>query len=385
MARTTNYAKATYTEIIDLQTVNGKCSIIGIHTPTGNGPYSKLRGFFTQFRKFKYLGIDRMVMCPAANLPVDPLGLTGVQGTTDLMDPRDTLNPILFHGCHGESMSDVINALFGKHASNTIVDGLQNPSVGYESQSADMGNYPFTQFNYPEVSYYRFLTDPKWRKFGTQSMVNIRKLHPLTWKVASTTPYLPGGNTAVGVIGNPNINTGVPENGASANENGVIRNNLANVYDFPQGTAVIGGPVRMFSQQFTNGVAPLGWLPTTVTIPTGTGTGSSAAVENVITRLPKLFMGVLVLPPAYNVEQFFRLSIRHTFLFKDFTQSLFPLFGAVSGTENDDSQPVAESYFNWIDYTDDGSKEVRMVSPIDNGTTLDVLDGKSEVISDSAM
>ena len=92
MARTTNYVKATYTEIIDLQTVNGKCSIIGIHTPTGNGPYSKLRGFFTQFRKFKYLGIDRMVMAPAANLPVDPLGLTGVQGTTDLMDPRDTLN-----------------------------------------------------------------------------------------------------------------------------------------------------------------------------------------------------------------------------------------------------------------------------------------------------
>lgn len=381
MARTTNYAKATYTEIIDLQTVNGKCSIIGIHTPTGNGPYSKLRGFFTQFRKFKYLGIDRMIMCPAANLPVDPLGLTGVQGTTDLMDPRDTLNPILFHGCHGESMSDVINSLFGKHASNTIVDGLTNPSVGYESQSADMGNYPFTQFNYPEVSYYRFLTDPKWRKFGTQSMVNIRRLHPLTWKVASTTPYLPGGNTAVGIVGGPTANTAY-----AVDQPPAPFNILPNVFDFPQGEDVVGSRVRMFSQQFTNGVAPLGWLPTTVSIPEGSGSGSSAAVTTAITKLPKLFMGVLVLPPAYNVEQFFRLSIRHTFLFKDFTQSLFPLFGSVSGTDADDSLPVAESYFNWIDYTEDGtSKEVKMISPIDNGTTLDVLDGKSEVISDSAM
>lgn len=381
--RTTNYAKATYTEIIDLQTVNGKSSIIGIHTPTGLGPYMKLRGFFTQFRKYKYLGIKDMVMCPAANLPVDPLGLTGVTGTTDLMDPRDALNPILFHGCHGENMSQVLNALYAKHSANSIVDGLLNPTVGYESQSADMGDYPIDSdlpaLNYAESAYYRFLTDPKWRKFGIQSMVHLRKLHPLAWKVASTTPYLPVGSVSVGNVGSSISNAPL----SGSNDTTAINNLLSNAFDFPPESGDV--PVRrIMSQQFTNGVAPLGWLPTTAMAQSPT-TGTTMPNVDIV-RLPKLFMGVLVLPPSYNVEQFFRLSIRHEFLFKDFTQSLDPLFnGSIIPDSVGDSETDHKSYFNWIDYVDSGSKTVKMVSEIDNGTTLDVLDGSSAVVSDSAM
>lgn len=382
--KTTNYVKATYNEIIDLQTVNGKCSIIGIHTPTGLGPYTKLKGFFTQFRKYKYVGIDSMVMCPAANLPVDPLGLTGVVGSTDLMDPRDALNPILFHGCHGESMSDVLNSLFAKHSSNSIIDRLANPTVGFESQSADKLDVDFDAAHVlqsvtsAEESYYRFLTDPKWRKFGIQSMLRLRKLHPLTWRVASTTPYLP--NDALLEVGN--VGTVFENPPLVAGINSAVYNALPNAPDYSaDGSSVV--PHRMYSQQFTNGVTPLGWLPTTTLTNevTQTSGDSIVNVKSEFVRLPKLFMGVLVLPPSYNVEQFFRLSIRHTFLFKDFTQSLTPLFD--TNNPNQDLGNGAKSYFNWIDYT--GNNKVVSVSPIDKGTTLDVLDGKSEVVSDSAM
>lgn len=60
----TNYAKASYTEVIDLQTTNGKTSIIGIHTPVGVKPYRRLYGFFNQFRKYRYRGISSLVMVP---------------------------------------------------------------------------------------------------------------------------------------------------------------------------------------------------------------------------------------------------------------------------------------------------------------------------------
>lgn len=386
MVRTTNFVKATYTEIIDLQTVNGKTSIIGIHTPTGSGPYNKLRGLFTQFRKYKYGGIQSMVMAPAANLPVDPLGLTGVQGTTDLMDPRDTLNPILFHGCHGQSMSTVINTLFAKHSNPSVQEQLMNPTVGFESQSADkidLAHEFETGISGSEESYYRFLTDPKWRKFGTQSLLRLKNLYPLTWRVASTLPYLPTRSTPnAGVIGGDNSTDPV----AVPSFSDVI-NIQPNV---PAGTSdpTTLTLARASMQQFTNGVSRLGWLPTTaVSAKAPIGEGDYSPYLSSVVRLPKLFMGVLVLPPAYNVEQFFRLSIRHRFYFKDFTQSLAPLYDSLGDyleTGGSLDEEGRKSYFNWIDYTEAGSKTVA-VSEIDNGTTLDVVDGESRVVSDAAM
>lgn len=52
----TNFAKARYQEIYDINTVSDSVSVIGIHTPVGNKPRQMLAGFFTQFRKYKYAG-----------------------------------------------------------------------------------------------------------------------------------------------------------------------------------------------------------------------------------------------------------------------------------------------------------------------------------------
>lgn len=365
----TNYARASYTEIIDLQTVNGQTSLIGIHTPTGKSPYEKLAGFFTNYRKYRYKGISKIVMVPAAQLPVDPLGLTGVTGTTDLMDPRDTLNPILFHGAHGENMSNVIDNFYAQHGTS-FIDGRANPTSGYVSDSADKidASNPVADNNY-----YRFLTDPTWRKFGIQSGVRLSRLVPLTWRLTRTMPMLP--STADGPVGilkatsdgttNPPATTALPSNSVATYPQGEI----------PAISGVGGGSFsRGFVQEFTNGVTRLGWLPTT-----SFSSGSMNTVS--ITVLPKLFMGILVLPPAYNVEQYFRLSIRHVFEFKDFTMSLGPMGRQAMTLPETPNVTDRSGYYNWIDYTTDGAK-VSQVSDYNEGTTLDCIGAKSEVVSD---
>lgn len=371
----TNYAKAHYTEIIDLQTVPGKTSLVGIHTPTGLNPYRKLRGYFNQFRKYRYKGISKLTMVPAANLPVDPLGLTGIQGTTDLMDPRDALNPIMFHGCHGEAMSNVIDKLFKNNAtsySQSGADMAMNPTLGYISASADCEEFDqgSSQLSALESQYYRALTDPTWKKYGIQSPVHIRNLHPLTWNVVRSMPLVPnaadgGVNGLIGAVTSGTTTADLFAKNNSATTGVTIDTVFGNAPNISEGSLF-----RSFVQEFTNGVSRLGWLPT---VSDGVSQGSNPG----LTILPKLFMGVLLLPPSYNVQQFFRLAITHVFEFKDFTASLAPLTELVATSSGDNL-----SYFNWIKYTEDGSKVVTESSELNENGTFDTLNGSTSLISE---
>lgn len=105
----------------------------------------------------------------------------------------------------------------------------------------------------------------------------------------------------------------------------------------------------------------LGWLPTSI------ATDQSSASAARIATLPKLFMGVMILPPAYNVEQFFRMVITHSFSFKEFTSSLSLMDSAFSVGASSTTANVP--YANWIDY----------------GDTLDSIGAKSTVVSDGVM
>lgn len=364
----TNYAHATYTEVIDLQTTADKISIIGIHTPVGRKAYSRLKGFFRQFRKFKYNGIKSLVMVPAANLPVDPLGLTGVVGTTDLMDPRDTLNPILFHGCHGESLTRVLDTIY---RGSVITQGGRQQTVLDGSNVADSAEMFDVDISTDLFSYYSKLTDSSWRKFGIQSGVKLRNLHPLVHQVVQNMPTLPAGVSTDLVAANTGLFEGAYTDsggGVIARSAGDVSNNAAisNVH-VPIGeltkvptvdsngdySSTLG---RAYKQQFTNKMSRLGWLPTSIP-------QTANDVNASIVTCPKLFMGVMVLPPAYNIEQFFRMVITHSFSFKEFTSSL----SLMDVADNLTSQVMdAVPYSNWIDY----------------GSTLDSIGAKSEVVSD---
>lgn len=369
----TNTAYATYTEVIDLQTVADTQTIIGIHTPVGASPYNRLKGFFTQFRKFKYNGIKSLVMVPAAQLPVDPLGLTGVVGTTDLMDPRDSLNPILFHGAHGEDLDQILNTIYSQGSyvgadNRNVNQNGQNTSPSAEEYSISIGS--------DYANYYSKLTDSSWRKFGIQSGVKLSGLKPLVHTVVQNMPMLPSWASDSGLSsGQQDVyrNAGLFE-GFGAN------GTPASIGDTPTALNYMSVPIGekqsvyerdasgsnleyVYKQQFTNRMTTLGWLPTTTIQNPLDGDNYWSA----ITTLPRCYMGVLVLPPAYNVEQFFRCVITHSFSFKDFTSSLGAMDVLSAEVPGHDADHIP--YHNWIDY----------------GATVDTVGGKSHVISDGVM
>lgn len=365
----TNYAQATYTEVIDLQTVADHVSIIGIHTPRGLSPYNRLKGFFTQFRKYKYNGIKSLVMVPAANLPVDPLGLTGQQQTTDLMDPRDMLNPILFHGCHGESLTYVLNQIYGK------VD-----NINFTANSPDLGNVVNQDVTQTDIhvspsavgidnefgqtfdmsNYYAKLTDSTWKKFGIQSGVKLKNLHPLVHKVARNMPLVPGAGESARYFGDVRPDQATNVYVGDRSETSISPNSSSSVYGDGSGYGLIPGLVQPgFEVSYmTNGMTSLGWLPTSVSDPQPT-----------VAILPKIFMGLLVLPPAYNIEQYFRMVITHSFSFKDFTSSLGLMDAEMYNYTPDVQTYQNVPYTNWIDY----------------GDTTDSIGAKAEVVSDGVM
>lgn len=383
MARKNKHISVSYTEIIDLQTVAGKTSIIGFHTPIGINPVRRLRGLYASFRWVKYNGC-KVTMVPAANLPVDPLGLTGVVGTTDLMDPRDALNPIITHGCHGEHLGRILDNIYTEGTTAFGVNGIDSVPMSFDSRSENSDSVNKIDFDNSTDSslsrYYQCLTDVSWRKHGIQSPLTWR-LRPLVNRVAMTNPLVPNNDF--------NFNGGLFQGYTNANSEGAIptsvRTDGTNQDTVGEGTitryasvmqdliphalqssgSAVVSPYGVTNQIFTNGLTRMGWLPTT--------TMNQTATLKYVT-MPKQFMGVMIMPPSYNIEQFFRLSIRHSYSFADFTTSLggaeieAPIVGSTTN-----------SYFNWVDY-DITSKETPY--KYTEASSMDMIDASAEVIAD---
>ena len=320
----TNYVKAKFQEIYDMGTVSGRTTILGIHTPQGVHVQNLLGGFFRQFRKFRYCGCS-ITMVPAAQLPADPLQVSFEAGALTV-DPRDLLNPILFHGCHGESLNEILNNYLSS------VD-LTNTSSVIESRPT---------LAETEAGYYSALSDPSFRKFGIQSGAKVN-LKPMVHPLVFTNPLVPSGSetilkktvsgqqSATAVLGELTGNIRDMDNDTNQVFYGGIQNPvpLAPLVNSEGLQFAYGASPQMFS----NGLRALGWLPTTTFPPApkvgevrvGTGTGSTYEVTDYNigpTVLPKLFMGFFMLPPSYTQEMYFRLIITHYFEFKEFTTCL---------------------------------------------------------------
>lgn len=318
----TNFVKAKFQEIYDMGTVSGRTTILGIHTPQGDRVQKLLGGFFRQFRKFRYTGCS-VSMVPAAQLPADPLQVSFEAGELTC-DPRDLLNPILFHGCHGESL----NAILNQYLSTTQT----NCSVGETRPTLEEA----------EAGYYSALSDPSFRKYGIQSGAKVNltpKVHPLVM----TNPIVPsealttisrtvsGAKQSQGITGEVVGNARDLDTTSDQVFNSGFQN-LAPLVPWINNSGIKAAH-GVQPMMFSNGLKPLGWLPTTSAPPApkigmnvlGDGTGSTFQVEKFEigpTILPKLFMGFFMLPPSYTQEMYFRLIITHYFEFKDFTTCL---------------------------------------------------------------
>nr|QRV62031.1 capsid protein [ssDNA virus sp.] len=350
---TTNYATANYQEVIDLHTESNTVSVLGIHTPTTLSPVKMLRGFWDQFRKFKYNGCS-ISLVPAARLPADPLQVSYAAGEATI-DPRDMLNPIMFHGCHGDDLGVILNSMYSSNVDSTDsnwdadVDKTHADSLDLNVvRTSAVGN------DYIENLYYRALTDNTWKKAHPQSGFRKNGLRPMVHRIVAGRPIsgnyyntiVPNDQSAYDGASNvadvPASILGEPSRSAEFGTMTDIAFSAQNLY----GTGVTGTPetgtggnpvpwrVPMDLTQnsmFTSRLESLGWLDTRSrhSVSRQTNLNGKPADDQdsidtlwsnleVLNRVPKIFMGMILLPPAYKTEQYYRLIINHNFSFKGF-------------------------------------------------------------------
>lgn len=340
----------SFTQTYDLNTEQGAPTLLGIHTPIGGDAWRFLGMWFRGFTKYKYLGCD-ITIVNAARLPVDPEQLGKIDGE-NYIDPRDTLNPVMFKGCHGESLGEVINSLYGGLTS----DIFKGTTLDKIEMNALLENF-----------YYTALGDDAWRKSPVQKTLRIRGLHPLCYNLTTTHQVLPSNAMLASEYAENNYAEYTPPTSNPPTEpqpGAMFRDGDAggNIRGAPQfyNTSVYDAHANSFLNKqvgsvFTNKLTRLGWLDTMQFL--GGATKSMVFEDGKITELPKLFMGVLMLPPAYLTRQYLRVIITHRFAFKgirtvttggntiDFATSqklgyAYEITGNVPGTKVDEAQPI---------------------------------------------
>lgn len=302
---TTQYASANYTEIYDLHTEVGKPLVMGIHTPTNITPRLMLNGFFGQFKKFRYVGCD-MVFQPIATMDSDPLqvSLEAGQGT---IDPRDLANPIIHAGFSGEYMADVMNKIFNVANTNSGYFNTNLLAVDW-SQNTDHEDINDVLVQ----AYYQMLSDPTFKKSGIQQGFIKKGMYPLTYTMATSAQIAPYSDTdgdprpSSYTIQRPKTNNFASLNQAFPDTSVDSNNNVQDHYEY--------------AQIFTNGKQRLDWLDCENILATSSGSGR-------YTYLPKLYMYMVMLPPAYKTEMYFRVILTHHFEFDQFRS--YPMLGSL--------------------------------------------------------
>lgn len=291
----TNYARAKYQEIYDIQTVSDEVSIIGIHTPIGAKPRQMLSGFFTQFRKYRYDG------CSVVATPAQRLGLSLPQLSTSagnsMVNPKDVFNPALVRGCHGDNLGAALNSIYKA--------SFENSGSSVDMDQHDMTVVPAGSLTWEQM-YYRMLQDPSFKKFSLSNGIKLTGLRPMVYNVASNHQIAPNENQSD--VGKLVPDAGdYPSFGFSVSTSGNV--------------ATGTGPTSVSNvtpQFMTNRLQALGWLDTRQVI------NSAGGSVPAYTVLPKIFMSVICLPPALseNVVTTMRFVVTHYFSFKEFNTSL---------------------------------------------------------------
>lgn len=310
--KSTNFAKASYQEIYDVNTVSNKVSIIGIHTPVGPKPRAMLNGFFLQYRKYKYLG------CSVVGTPAQRLGLNLAQLSTEAgasaVNPKDVFNPALVRGCHGDNLNDALNSIYKA--------SFQHEGSSMQEDQFDGNVVPADGVDW-ETMYYRMLQDPSFKKFSLSNGIKLAGLHPMVYNVVSNHQIAP--NETSGAVGR------------------LVSDPDGNIsYDITTGGRIsdgAGGITTPRIQFMSNRLTALGWLDTK-----GVINSSGSSPKSAFTMLPRIYMACIVLPMAKSdsVVTSMRFVITHHFAFKEFNTSL-----TLEG---------ASEYYDWLTTQTEGNK-----------------------------
>lgn len=285
-----NVIKGTYTETYDLNTAIGELSMLSIHTPTALSLKRMFKGFFENYSKVKILGCNFKMVCLSQQaLTPDLIGLEAGK-----VDPRDVANPILFKACTGENLNVLLNQIYNK--SENIHGQTDNASIDEHVDSRDEAIR----------AYYTMLADDSFRREHPQRGITVMGLRPMVHRIVSTQPFKWNAELGSGQGGDrPALQATLPNIGGQT-------------FGFggPSGSNVAGNNPSNPSVFVSNGLTEMPWLDTAFV--KGSGNTVDYPVEYLATNIPRVYCGVLILPPAILQRLFFRLQIVWHIAFKDF-------------------------------------------------------------------
>lgn len=283
-----NVVNATYVETYDMRTTVGKMAILGIHTPTAISLKKMYKGFFEQYRKVKINGCDIVGVC-ASSQSLTPAEV-GIEA--GLTDPRDVLNPILFKACTGENLDLLLDRIYSVPSGTEDVGSIHREETNVVDELG---------------MYYQYLADDSFRKFHPQGGIRVSSLKPFVHRVATTQPFKwetnRPGNVDVPLIG---LGNSSDQNTSSHGAYG---------YGFGASDGSAGAVPSVF---ISNGLEPMPWIETTYESTEIPVEGSAVVSTVLASSIPRIYCGVVILPPAVLQPLYFRFSIRWHVSFKDF-------------------------------------------------------------------
>lgn len=268
----TNKVFINYTETYDLNTVKDKLTLIGIHTPTKVSLLKVCKGLFENFRSMKIHSCDVALAC-ASQLPMDPLGIGTEPG---MVAPQDVMNPILFKPITGEKLNPIVESVYTGSDDHSITE---------------------KKFVTNSV-YYNLLSDTSFRKSHPQMGLVANGLVPLVHDLATLRPITSAANKS-DLLGSE---SGLPQ--ISGDAAAILRNFGDTFINTISGSSSISVATTGAPTQFiTTGARPLPSLPTMSSNPT------ADTVDSMVPFIPKVYCGVIVMPPAVLQSLYYRIQI----------------------------------------------------------------------------
>lgn len=256
-------------ETFDLHTVKDKMTLIGIHTPKASLIAKNFPGLLMQCKAYRCVSADVTVAC-ASMLPADPLQVSTSEGD---IAPEDLFNPILYKATTNLGLSQIearIQAL-GQTGNTSTVDGDT-------AQTVNTGISAGTDFDI----YYGLLADSHgWKHANPQAGLQMRGLKPLVYEVL----YAIGDNSA--------------SDGPLSTTPSVTYPNTDN------SRTSFTAPV------FKGHAKPMPFINCTAYGSTSIATGFDSNVNNhsAFVPAPRVYCGLIIVPPSRLHELFYRMVV----------------------------------------------------------------------------
>lgn len=268
-------------ETYDLHTLRNKVSAIAIHTPGPNLIKRNYPGLLMQCKAYRPVSCDVKMAC-ASMLPLDPQGIGTTEGD---VAPEDVFNPILYKAVSNFSMSQIEEYLT---ATATV-----NASMTARGDTLDATNNGIASDDF--ALYYGLLSQTHdWKHANPQSGMHMASLRPLVYEMNYSFHAME--------VKNNHINDGEVDNFQRAQ--------------------TPTGMITYSPQAFMGKSKSMPWLPTTSEYLTSSANTISApgfpdmpANAKVGVPAPKIYCGVIIVPPSRLHQLFYRLVVEWTLEF----------------------------------------------------------------------